>query len=130
MEAITLFQSQQIPEVQQIKKGLSRLGLNFSDPELYELNLGNTISLESRELSEIGSIFIMASAVCPLNCGKRKKQIIFGDLPQAVQESACCSGIPIYCWQSDETGKRCLYLTVINGHPAIRTCHQPSNQPE
>ncbi|NEQ86028.1 MAG: hypothetical protein F6K26_39875 [Moorea sp. SIO2I5] len=124
MEASTIFQSQQMPEVQQIKKGLNRLGLNASDPEIYELNLGNAISLESRELSEIGSVFIMASAVCPLNGRKPKKQITFGDLPKAVQESACCSGIPIYCWQSDEAGKRCLYLTVVNGHPAIRTCCQ------
>ncbi|MGB3402677.1 MAG: hypothetical protein WBA77_08295 [Microcoleaceae cyanobacterium] len=125
MEAVTVFQSQQIPEVQQIKKGLGRLGLNFSDPELYELNLGNTITLESRALSEIGSIFIMASAVCPLSGSKPKKQITFGDLPKAVQESACCSGVPIYCWESEEAGKRCLYLTVVNGHPAIRTCRQP-----
>lgn len=120
----TQLQAQQKPEIQHIKQGLTRLGLNFSDQEIYDLNLGNIISLESRALSEIGSVFIMASAVCTLNCGKCKKQITFGDLPQAVQESACCSGIPIYCWQSDEVGKRCLYLTVINGQPAIRACHK------
>ena len=117
-----MLQSTPIPEIIEIKKGLNRLGLTLSESELHELELGNTVSLEGIGLSEIGSIFILASAVYAVNLGKTKAPITFRDLPKVVKDSACCSGISIYCWNSDSIEKRCLYLTLVGGNPAICTC--------
>lgn len=123
METKTIVESQQSLEISAIKRGLQRIGLSLSEAELQELNLGNTISLEGIGLGEIGSIFILASAVSAVNLGKPRQSITYQDLPKAVQDSACCSGISIYCWDSATTGKRCLHLTLIDGKPAVRTCH-------
>ena len=105
-----------------IQKGLNLLGLEISELELNELQCGNHISLEGRGLSEIGSFFILAAALSASNLGKAIKTITFRDLPKAATESTCCSGIPLYCWNSDQLGKRCLYLTLVDGKPAVRTC--------
>jgi hypothetical protein len=103
-----------------IKKGANLLGLTLSDCELNELELGKYISLENRSLSEIGSIFILASAIADTNGCKIKKNITFGDLPKVIAHSGCSSGIPVYCWQSESSGKLCLYLTLIGSKPVIR----------
>lgn len=123
MESTTRVQPTEIIEINELQKGLNRVGLTLSVSELNELNKGNTISLEGMELSEIGSVFILASALSALNLGKPKKPIIFRDLPQAFTESTCC-GLPVYCWSSDFLGKCCLYLTLLDGKPAVRTCCQ------
>lgn len=115
----------EILEINQLQKGLKLVGLMLSELEVKELNLGNIISLGGRDLSEIGSVFILASAISALNLGKGKKKITYEDLPKGVQDCASCSGITIYCWNSDLTsGKRCLYLTLVDGKPAIRICCQ------
>ena len=106
-----------------INKCLHILGLNLSESEIDELKVGKLVSLESRDLSEIGSVFILAEALSAANLGKPKKKIAFRDLPQSREESAPCSGIPIYCWQDDFQKKCCIYLTLINGKPAVHTCH-------
>lgn len=103
-----------------MQKGVSLLGLALSESELNELWLGNYISLEGRSLSEIGSLFILAAALSAINSGKTKKTVTFQDLLKVVTESARCPGIPIYCW-CDCFGKRCLYLTLVDGKPAILT---------
>lgn len=108
------------PTMNEIDKGLHLLGLSLSEIELYELNIGQTISLETRSLAEIGSMFILAAALSAVNLGKTKKAVTFGDLPQIVNESANCPGIPIYCWISDILNKKCLYLTLVDGKPALR----------
>ena len=111
-------------DIKEIKLGLSRLGLNLSDAEFNDINLGNSISLDGINLSEIGSIFIMASAIAGVSGNhSKKKPITFGDLPKLVKESSCCSGISIHCWRSDSQKKRCLHLTLIDGKPAVRACY-------
>ena len=104
-----------------ISKGANLLGLTLSCSELNELQIGNHISLENRSLSEIGSLFIMVSALADINAGKAKSDVTFGDLPKPITDSQCCSGIPIYCWETDSQ-KICLYLTMVNDKPAIRSC--------
>lgn len=119
----SLAQPNQKLEIDRLQKGLDRIGLSLSETELNELNIGNIITLETMELDKIGSAFILASAVFATSSENSKKSITFKDLPQAVQECACCSGIPIHCWKSDSVpGKRYLYLTVVNSVPAVRVC--------
>lgn len=109
----------------EIKKGLDLLGLNLSDSELNEVEIGNTISLEDRNLSEIGSVFILAEALSATHLGKKKKKIRFQDLPQGVTDSGYYAGIPIYCWKENPQVKCCIYLTFLDGKPAVQTyrCH-------
>lgn len=106
-----------------IQEKFNLLGLNLSDSELNELKSGNIISLESRGLSEIGSLFILAAALSTSILGNTKKTITFRDLPQAATEFTSCSGIPIYCWTSDAPqSKCCLYLTLLHGKPVVGLC--------
>ena len=121
MQSTTMTQPKPRLEFEQLQKGLTQVGLNLSESELDVLNIGNTIFLEEMGLSEIGSVFILASAMSPINLGQPRKRIRFHDLPKVTQASAGCSGIPIYCWSSEEGKKRCLYLTMIDGKPAVRT---------
>jgi len=104
-----------------IQKGFNLLGLELSDLELNELQYKKYISLESRDLSEIGTLFILAAALSAANSGNIKKTITFRDLIKAATESVGCSGIPIYCWNSNSAGKCYLYLTLVASKPAIRT---------
>ena len=107
----------------EIRKGLNLLGLNLSDSELNEAKIGDTILLENRTLGEIGSVFILAAALSAANLGKKK--ITFQDLYKSMTESQSSSGygIPIYCWHDSVQKKYCIYLALIHGKPAIRTCH-------
>ncbi|MDZ8106185.1 MAG: hypothetical protein RM338_33595, partial [Nostoc sp. DedQUE12a] len=50
-------------ETCEIQKAVKILGLEISEQELDELKSGNNICLKSRDLSEIGSVFILAEAV-------------------------------------------------------------------
>lgn len=108
-------------EISEIQKGINLLGLNISESELNELKSGNTISLEGRGLSEIGSVFILAEA---LSAVISVKTITFRDLPKILTESSRCSGIPIYCWSSELFGKCCLFLTLLDGKPAVKVSSQ------
>ncbi len=109
-------------DTRDLKSGLARIGLNLTSDQLEELVRGNLVSLEHLGLSELGSIFILASAVSALNLGRKKRKITFGDLPNPLQNCTCCSGIPVYCWLSDE--KCCIYLTLLEGKPVLRRCSQ------
>lgn len=103
-----------------IQKGIHLLGLNVSESELKELLSGNSISLESRGLSEIGLLFILAEA---LSASNSFKKATFRDLSEVVTEDVTSPGIPIFCWNS-EVGRCCLYLALVNGQPALKTCYQ------
>lgn len=103
-------------EICQIQKGINLLGLNLSESEFNELELGNTISLAGRRLSEIGSIFILAEALSAL---QSVKNTTFQDLLKVVGEPSYYSGIPIYRWDSEILGNRCLLLTMLDGKPAV-----------
>lgn len=107
----------------EIKKGIQRLGLKLSDLELNALTTGQSVSLESRDLSEIGSVFILAAALSAQNLDKPKKTVVFQDLPK---NCSGCTGLPIYCWTGDTVEKHCLCLTLINGNPAVKI-NCPSN---
>jgi hypothetical protein len=104
-------------EISEIQKGINLVGLKISEAELNELKSGNTISLEGRGLSEIGSVFILAEALSARNL---VKAITFQDLPKVFIQSSSCSGVPIYLWNSDLLGKCCLLLTLVNGKPAFK----------
>ena len=103
-----------------VRKYFNLLGLDLSESELSELQSKNYISLKSRGLSEVGSVFILAAALSAANSGNSRKSITFQDLVKKVTESTYCSGIPICCWNSEPTGKCCLYLTLVAGQPAVR----------
>lgn len=111
----------QIPETIQIKQGLKRVGLDISETELQEILSGKPVSLETRCLSELGSLFILASAISQVTFGKKKKTITFGDLPEHITEIPSCQGIPLYSWTSDSLGQCCIHLTLVDGKPAIVT---------
>lgn len=104
----------------EIKKVFNLLGLSLSDSELNEFQIGDKIFLENRTLGEIGSVFILAAALSAANLGKKKKKITFRDLDKAISESEYCSGIPVYCWLDSSQKKCCIYLTLIDGKPALR----------
>jgi len=109
-------------DTNELKKGLQRVGLSLTEPQLSKLRLGKLLSLEEMELGAIGSLFILASAASALNLERRKHPIAFQDLPKATQGCQGCAGIPFYCWQSDGMSKRCLYLTIVDGKPAVNVC--------
>lgn len=101
----------------EIQKGINLLGLNISESELNELQSGNIISLESRSLGELGSVFILAEALSAVNS---VKSVTFQNLLEVVTEPSrrFGFGIPIYCWNSD-LGKCCVCLKLVNGKPAV-----------
>ncbi|WGV26201.1 hypothetical protein [Halotia branconii] len=105
----------------EIQKGFNLLGLKVSDIELNQLQHGNIISLESRRLSEIGSVLILAEALSSLHS---VKNITFNDLPKVVTESLSCSGIPVHRWNDDILGKCYLLLTLLDGKPAFKISSQ------
>ncbi len=123
--------SEAIPnlEIREIQKGINRLGLTLSEAEINDIKVGKNISLESRCLSEIGSLFILASAISAVSSGKKTNNITFKDLPEAVNNSPSCTGIPIYFWDSDALGKCALYLTLVNGKPGIIPCYGMCSNP-
>jgi hypothetical protein len=105
----------------EIKKGFDLLGLNVSEFELNELQHGNTISLASRRLSEIGSVLILAEAMSSLHSFKN---ITLQDLPKITTESLDCSGIPVHRWNDDTLGNCYLLLTLEDGKPAFKISSQ------
>jgi hypothetical protein len=92
---------------------------------LNELKSGKNISLESRGLSEIGYVFILAEALLRTNL-VTVKNVTFCDLQKAKEEFSQHSDIPIYCWDSETGDKCCLLLTLVDGKPVIRVSY--SNQ--
>jgi len=118
-------------EAGNIQKAVNLVGLKISDAELNELKSGNNISLESRGLSEIGSVFILAEAILRANL-VTVKGVTFCDLQKAMEDFSQHSGIPISCWDSETSGKCCLLLTLVNGKPAIKVSYskqEPSVTP-
>jgi hypothetical protein len=109
-----------------IQKAVKILGLEISDLELDELKSGNNISLKNRDLSEIGSVFILADAILRTKIVK-VKNVTFDDLQKVTEDFSQHSGIPIYCWDSESSGKCCLLLTLIDGQPNIRLSRGRSN---
>ncbi|QGZ89976.1 hypothetical protein [Microcystis aeruginosa] len=125
MQSTTLVLSQLLLESHELRRGINRIGLNLSDLELQALEQGNSVSLEGRGLSEIGSMFIMAAAVAAINLGKPRTLLKFSDLPTLVEpdippENASCPGIPIYCWLSNLDKKCCVYLTLTDSKPVLK----------
>lgn len=113
--------STQILGTTEIRKGFNLLGLEVSESEMNELQYGNTVSLESRRLSEIGSVFIFAEALSALHS---VKNITFKDLFKIVTGTVSDSGIPVYYWDHDELGKCYLLLTLEDGKPAVKILSQ------
>lgn len=105
--------------VEEISKGMQRLGLSTSDAELHCLAIGQTLSLASRQLSEIGSALILASALSAYH-SIPKRSLTYQDLPKSTGQPHSSCGIPIHCWLSDQHGKCCLHLTLIDGNPGIQ----------
>lgn len=103
----------------ELNKGLQLVGLNFSDYELDKLQTQQIISIEDKSLSEIGSVFILAAAISSVNLGNPKNKFTFRDLLKVVDNSGYTSGIPIYYWEDESLIKKCLYLTLVKGKPAI-----------
>ena len=97
-------------EIQEIKKGGRNLGLEISDSEICDIEMGKPISLQDRTISELGSAFILASAISASKLGK-KINITLEKLPYL--------RLPIHSYDSESLGKCCLFLTLINGSPEI-----------
>lgn len=115
---------------EEIVKAVKSLGLNLSDGELETLESGNMISLETRGLSEIGSIFILAAALCPLNSEKPRKTPLFQDICGTDQPWTYEKGIPVYCWSCQSSLRYCLYLFLLNGIPSFKIVRALSQTPE
>jgi|GEM_PF-4813550 len=117
------YTQQMLLENSELKKALERIGLVLSEAEINDLNRGKTILLENMELSQIGLVLIIASALLANNQGQDKTAITFKDLPKKAHNCSSCLGIPLYsckCELNDEF--RCVYLTFINGIPALKIC--------
>lgn len=94
------------------------IGLKLLDDEIDNLKTGDYVSLARHNLSELGTVFIFASALFEKASGKSKMSISFHDLPQINAKSKYRLGVPIHCWQDSENDW-CLCLTVVGGEPAI-----------
>lgn len=108
-------------DILEIQKATNYLGIKLSDSELNALKFGKVVSLESRSLSEIGLVFILAEALSARNL---VTNISFRDIPEIVTKFSPFSGLPIYHWDSDSLGQCCLILSLINGKPVVRFSHQ------
>lgn len=116
-----MYKQEQSLETHQVEKAIQLLGLQISENELDKLKFGNAISLEHRSLSEIGSIFILAEALAATNS---VKNITFSYFEKVAVESSHCSGISFYSWNSELFGQCCLFLTLIDGKPAVKASYQ------
>lgn len=105
---------------EEITKGFSLLGLNLSEIELKNLQSGKIISLETRNLSEIGSAFILATALFHKHSENPKKTLIFKDIFPSDLLSSINGGIPVYCWTTESFEQCCLYLTLLHGIPSVK----------
>jgi hypothetical protein len=114
----------------ELSKGLKRIGLSLSDLQLHQIYNGETVSLENLGLSEIGSVFMLVAAVSTIHLGRGKQPIIFGDLTKTASECDCSAGLPICCWDVEDERKCCLYLTLVDGKPAICICTKASENSE
>ena len=119
----TMSQSTLTAETSEIKKALQRFGLNISEAEVNLILQERQISLQGRGLSEIGSLFILASAISASSFGKPKRKFTFEDLPEKTSDVNACIGIPLYFWHSSSFGHCGLYLTLVNGKPGLSTCY-------
>lgn len=100
-----------ISEITEIKKGFRCLGLEISESEINAIEMRKSISLQTRTLSEIGSLFILASAISALKLGQKSTSFTFQNLPYL--------RLPLYSWNCQYFGECCLFLTLINGNPEI-----------
>lgn len=105
---------------EEIHQGVKSLGLNLTEKELASLQSGNLVLLEQRRLSEIGSIFILAAALCPLNSDQKRKTPLFLDIYASEQPASNQQGIPVYCWSKKPSERACLYLFLANGIPSCQ----------
>lgn len=94
-----------------IHKVLNYLGLTLLEIELDELEAGNCVRLGGRNLSDLGSLFIIVSALLTKNLGKSNKpSITFHDLPQVNADSNYLVGVPIYSW-TDTVARHSLFFS-------------------
>jgi hypothetical protein len=101
---------------QELNKGLNKVGLSLSPTELTLLSSGYPVSLENRQLGEIGCVFILAAAISAANLGK--KNITFKDLP-SVDGYHNLSGLPLYYLNCNCVNKYCLYLILLKSRPTL-----------
>jgi hypothetical protein len=104
-------------EINEIQKGINLLGLEISDLELEQLKSGNIVSLESKSLSEIGSMLILAEALLKMNS---VKAVRCSELREVIKNSFHSSGLPVYGWHSEIFGKCYLLLTSVDGQLGIK----------
>lgn len=105
-----------ITEQKELEAILQKLGLDLSGSELNQLYCGQFVSLENLALADVGTIFILASAIA--NHNFKRKNISFRDL-LLLSGTTDSFGIPLYCWDNDTSAKYYLRLTFMEGVPMI-----------
>ncbi|MFM6279831.1 MAG: hypothetical protein ACKN9K_15915, partial [Dolichospermum sp.] len=109
--------------IAQLQQQLNGIGLVLSESQFSDLNRGKIVLLEDLELSQLGSIFIMAAAFFAKNQTIDKTAITFKDLPKKAHDCSSCPGIPLCCCPCQFTEQiHCVYLSFINGIPALKIC--------
>lgn len=110
---------QQSIDLQELQRSLELLGVNLTELELNELYFQKIVSLEGKSLSEIGSLFILASALS--KSYYNKKNVTFGDLPKSTSEFSLCFGIPICSVNlKSSPDKLHVYLCLIKGKLCLK----------
>jgi len=112
-QSLSLRQSEEFKGLEEI---LKNLGLQLSPLELERLCDKKFVSLENLTLAELGTLFILASAVTSHHF--KEQNISFRDL-LIFNGSSNCFGIPLYYWESNSSVKFYLRLTFLMGKPTI-----------
>jgi hypothetical protein len=122
-----MLMTKQMSSNQTTQKALQLLGISLSEPELTALSSGDVVPLGDRNLSEIGSLFILTAAVSASNLGINRRKITFQDLISAFSDSTDHPGIPICSWNASSPSRgQCLRLALIGGVLGFIVVDQPS----
>lgn len=100
-----------------IKKGIEKLGLNFSESEFKQLETNRAISLEGKSLGEIGSFLILSEAIL---AKYQRKRITWQGLSEIVAGFSEGTGIPIFCWNLSTSEQYCLFFTLMDSKPILK----------
>jgi hypothetical protein len=106
----------QTEKLEGLEEILHKLGLQLSPSDLNYLSCGKFVSLEHLTLADLGITLILASAIAAQNF--QQKNACFRDL-LLLKGSSDSFGIPLYCWDDNESIKCYLRLTFITGIPTI-----------
>jgi hypothetical protein len=107
--------------IDEIQKGAELLGIKLIQSDLELLQAGETLSLSSKKLAEIGTAFILAQSIaelCSVDCTCFQDLCSEQKIKQGKQKKNF-SGLPVYCWKK-EGHEYCVLFTIQGCNPALK----------